>query len=281
MNQITESLQSCFNPRARAGRDLRSCYSGSRSRKVSIHAPARGATPGAGADSPGCPVSIHAPARGATKNCRHCEQYRGVSIHAPARGATQDQPLHLLPKTFQSTRPRGARLHFHVLSLTFSRCFNPRARAGRDGLADMVGERTHDGFNPRARAGRDSYSLLITPFVDLFQSTRPRGARPNARSHKDGKARVSIHAPARGATPAALAVGDLHEVSIHAPARGATSLSDGYKPDKDVFQSTRPRGARLPIVDSPFFEGKVSIHAPARGATVNDRCRGNQADVSI
>ena len=54
-----------------------------------------------------------------------------VSIHAPARGATLLRLIHLM-----------------LL------CFNPRARAGRDGTAKRVHE-THSSFNPRARTGRD------------------------------------------------------------------------------------------------------------------------------
>ena len=80
-----------------------------------------------------CGVSIHAPARGATASISRVRDTGEVSIHAPARGAT---------------RPRA------VLGCC-SRCFNPRARTGRDARRDA-----HDA----------------PPFV------------------------VSIHAPARGAT---------------------------------------------------------------------------------
>ena len=80
------------------------------------------------------------------------------------------------------------------------------------------------GFNPRARVGRDlggGDGLIVN-------------------------ARVSIHAPAWGAT---------RDVSRS----GHIML---------VFQSTRPRGARL---DSSFNRStsvEVSIHAPAWGATI-------------
>ena len=58
----------------------------------------------------------------------------------------------------------------------------------------------------------------------MFQSTRPRGAR-----HIHGRGilptpKVSIHAPARGATSPDQIVKPRLKVSIHAPARGATSL---------------------------------------------------------
>ena len=63
-------LPSCFNPRARAGRD-----------KATL--------------------------RGYSAT--------GVSIHAPARGATQLLSVLYLSFMFQSTRPRGARLHTLVI----------------------------------------------------------------------------------------------------------------------------------------------------------------------
>ena len=101
----------------------------------------------------------------------------------------------------------------------------------------------------------------------MFQSTRPRGARPDFMGHIVSLV-VSIHAPARGATsgivlldlstrfnPRARAGRDADDlvvmgkelaVSIHAPARGATCLER--------------------ILAISLF---VSIHAPARGATRN------------
>ena len=56
---------------------------------------------------------------------------------------------------------------------------------------------------------------------------------------------VSIHAPARGATPYTGEIYQIEPVSIHAPARGAT-----------------------PPVIAVAFTYVVSIHAPARGATI-------------
>jgi len=57
-------------------------------------------------------------------------------------------------------------------------------------------------------------------------------------------------------------------VSIHAPTWGATVVSLGF-PMVAVFQSTRPRGARLS--NTLFFVSSiiVSIHAPTWGATLH------------
>ena len=56
--------------------------------EISIHAPARGATFGAGGYGCTMIISIHAPARGATIIGSGCKTFYGISIHAPARGAT-------------------------------------------------------------------------------------------------------------------------------------------------------------------------------------------------
>ncbi len=100
----------CFNPRPRAGGDGDLQVPGA-DRGVSIHAPARGATCGAGGvaayitfqSTPPrggrrakhatygltSDVSIHAPARGATRARIAKAGVVAVSIHAPARGATR------------------------------------------------------------------------------------------------------------------------------------------------------------------------------------------------
>ena len=104
---------------------------------------------------------------------------------------------------------------------------------------------------------------------ELFQFTRPRGARLIVASFKCDM-RVSIHAPARGATK---------KMKINC--------------EICLFQFTRPRGARhAPLIvgdvafrfNSRAREGRdgsevgeplhssVSIHAPARGAT--SKCGG-------
>ena len=165
---------------------------------VSIHAPARGATKRRCDSSRRCwfqstrprgarlrvqsaefyriVVSIHAPARGAT--CASLEYLLdfGVSIHAPARGATFLHGKRGTGKTFQSTRPRGARLR--VRRIRFC--------------------------------------------IGAFQSTRPRGARRRQARRERAPTAVSIHAPARGATPSSMPTDPDRRVSIHAPARGAT-----------------------------------------------------------
>ena len=101
-----------------------------------------------------------------------------------------------------------------------------------------------------------------------FQSTRPRGAR-----HQLPVAGVALgmfqSTRPRGARPVFADLADqLVEVSIHAPARGATPTLKHLKRFRELFQSTRPRGARLVVLDRRRPAVDVSIHAPARGATL-------------
>ena len=121
-----------------------------------------------------------------------------VSIHAPAEGAT--------PQTSGCCQAPPS--------------FNPRARGGRDSWS-MATSRTRSCFNPRARGGRDFPPVDFIAILATFQSTRPRRAR-RAQGHASRPAgRVSIHAPAEGAT--------------HAPDR-TTLIPDGFNP--------RARGGR-------------------------------------
>ena len=145
-----------------------------------------------------------------------------VSIHAPAWGATTGAvSLERLMQLFQSTRPRGARpgvpfitdhnplvsIHAPAWGATSenadmpsrNRCFNPRARVGRD-MASRPPVSRREGFNPRARVGRDKAWYVLEAILPMFQSTRPRGARHRKGVKLRHCGRVSIHAPAWGAT---------------------------------------------------------------------------------
>ena len=183
------------------GARLHSCRLDGIRLAVSIHAPARGATP-AKSCSPDIAqfqstrprgarrwqpdawyhlviVSIHAPARGATS--RPC-LYRCpcvVSIHAPARGATQRFALSVgKHKQFQSTRPRGARRHSFHGAVKTQAGFNPRAREGRDGYRHTNSDSTARFQSTRPRGARPLCINFRMPRKRRFQSTRPRGARP-------------------------------------------------------------------------------------------------------
>ena len=209
-----------FNPRAHAGRDL-------------------DAAAAAGA----LIVSIHAPTRGATRAGR--TRCRARCCFNPRAHAGRDiSPFRsrATAALFQSTRPRGARLSLLTTSSTLT-SFNPRAHAGRDRrLAARSWPRCC--FNPRAHAGRDAHNRRNKVMYLLFQSTRPRGARPAVRPPA-GKGRCFNPRAHAGRDSGLRAPQSGLKVSIHAPTRGATRVKYDVI-SRCEFQSTRPRGARPP-----------------------------------
>ena len=99
---------------------------------VSIHAPARGATPYNFCKILILSVSIHAPARGATEAVDDNDEHMKVSIHAPARGATNaNQSNAASARMFQSTLPQGERPTARIEQIK-KPSFNPRSRKGSD-----------------------------------------------------------------------------------------------------------------------------------------------------
>ena len=186
----------CFNPRTCEGCDPSKIRIG-QDDNVSIHAPARGATAAACVQRSMAPVSIHAPARGATSPVSEGCGRVSVSIHAPARGATAATRSLPIYSEFQSTHLRGVR-----------RCTASMRRSRR------LFQSTHlRGVRP-IESGQAVDTLV-------FQSTHLRGVR-----HGIGKITFAIS-----------------RVSIHAPARGATKGSSLYIPNS-LFQSTHLRGVR-------------------------------------
>ena len=167
-----------FNPRTRVGCDAISAINYRLDVKVSIHAPAWGATPAA-----------------------HglLQQLQLVSIHAPAWGATGTRLGTGCP--FSSFNPR-TRVGCDTPSPGYSSpisCFNPRTRVGCDiGYEHIVSpENTFQSTHPRGvrPIADDQYAAFF-----MFQSTHPRGVRRPALCHPLTGQSVSIHAPAWGAT---------------------------------------------------------------------------------
>ena len=186
--------------------------------------------------------------------------------------------------------------------------FNPRPRAGGDpddtrlpALGDVSIHAPARGatrywlnhgilrlcFNPRPRAGGRLSLVRFCNYLNLFQSTPPRGGATACVGRGLNIRIVSIHAPARGGDGKPVSLQDHRRVSIHAPARGGdffprlhSSHNVCFNPRPRAggrlagkkqlgrshrFQSTPPRGGAtyLDIVLDPTFS--VSIHAPARG----------------
>ena len=100
-----------------------------------------------------------------------------ISIHAPAKGATKSTgnqaqqsgiSIHAPTKGATSTGIRGCRIYRH---------FNPRSREGSD-LSNFIPNVFFINFNPRSREGSDA---TIPTNCNRYD-------------------RISIHAPAKGAT---------------------------------------------------------------------------------
>ena len=191
--------------------------------------------------------------------------YRSVSIHAPARGATTDIPSECCTNAFQSTRPHGARPMHEAGKPAFVRVSIHAPARGATSASD-VRQAAATGFNPRARTGRDWSRAALISSIDLFQSTRPHGARPSASMALACFSSFQSTRPHGARRPPTLPQFVALCVSIHAPARGATgifrmlpSCAGCFNPrartGRDeisaillqlvlMFQSTRPHGAR-------------------------------------
>ena len=211
-----------------------------------------------------------------------------VSIHAPAWGATANLCEISPDDVFQSTRPRGARPPSARRPPSFApvSIHAPAWGATVKRSAAVLFVRKFQSTRPRGAR----QAIWQKAYSDLkFQSTRPRGARHIELYYARIKELVSIHAPAWGATsgkrsrksgstcfnPRARVGRDGHghvhsfQVAMFQSTRprGARLLVSMASPLLRPFQSTRPRGARpgggFELSHLPF----VSIHAPAWGAT--------------
>ncbi len=100
-----------------------------------------------------------------------------ISIHAPAKGAT-------------NSRRRFKRFNFD---------FNPRSREGSDGSYLFYSILFYIFQSTLPRRERHRCECVIDT-LQKFQSTLPRRERQTVYSLKRQAYRISIHAPAKGAT---------------------------------------------------------------------------------
>ena len=135
-----------------------------------------GSDPAGAGDAAQGQVSIRAPAWGATWQFRRGLARPPVSIRAPAWGATAAPPLLGISRWFQFALPRGERL---------------------DQMAEIADDGTFQFALPR---GERQASTASPPTSAAFQFALPRGERPKANSASSEQVRVSIRAPAWGAT---------------------------------------------------------------------------------
>ncbi len=210
-------------------------------------------------------VSIHAPARGATLPMIYCFAVCAFQSTRP-RGARRGLPSEVIYHArFQSTRPRGARLASRANVVAVSVFQSTRPRGARH-MSSLIASDPPRFQSTRPRGARRRFILLTDLTLAVSIHAPARGATADG-SVKMRVPCVSIHAPARGATQGGEPDDTPSAVSIHAPARGATTIRRisfrrrrGFNPraregrdrtafesaaPPPLFQSTRPRGARL------------------------------------
>ena len=144
-----------------------------------------------------------------------------ISIHAPAWGATVGvSGGGILDIDFNPRSRVGSDMSTSFLP-SKEGYFNPRSRVGSDlSCSETILSRYN--FNPRSRVGSDDTGEDEPVTKIVFQSTLPRGERLDNDPRLKGRIKISIHAPAWGATD-----GGNHVVWF------------------GLFQSTLPRGERL------------------------------------
>ena len=167
-----------FNPRSREGSDLPSWCIWSMASIISIHAPARGATP---------PGYTECTTTG-NFNPRSREGSDDLPDRQPAerddfnpRSREGSDVIQFVLQAefikFQSTLPRGERLPLDSV------CFKY-----------LLFQST------LPRGERQKLQYISTRTIAIFQSTLPRGERLETQKTSGSQSEISIHAPARGAT---------------------------------------------------------------------------------
>ena len=101
----------------------------------------------------------------------------------------------------------------------------------------------------------------------LFQSTLPHGERHDGNSEPTQSGKISIHAPAWGATVLRSCrkrhMGYFNPRSRMGSDNELLNTTQGYL----RFQSTLPHGERRMVIAAAAERNNISIHAPAWGAT--------------
>ena len=143
-------------------------------------------------------ISIHAPPRGATSPPKPRRFDRTISIHAPPRGATKLLIYHHIRIAYFNSRPsaRGDLLLLWKLYPFREFQFTP-LREGRRINAHSLRHQLH--FNSRPSARGDIMRLVKQGKNVISIHAPPRGATAHgmqANRHRG----ISIHAPPRGAT---------------------------------------------------------------------------------
>ena len=217
-----------FNPRSREGSD--SLLSGWSYTQSDFNPRSREGSDGQGIRRPLSiyKISIHAPAKGATLHCFLVHPAGMISIHAPAKGATPKTRWRNTDTLFQSTLPRRERPARESQRVFITPFQSTLPRRERQKIKMRCGGIRN--FNPRSREGSDSVRFPIGSEYPISIHAPAKGATLFA-GQKPAAATISIHAPAKGATLYAGHAAWIQPISIHAPAKGATPY--GQQPDTE------------------------------------------------
>ncbi len=186
--------------------------------------------------------------------CRHAKATDTVSIHSPAKGETRcDPPVDRSVRVSIHSPAKGETAKRAARCVCLG-CFNPLAREGRDNvfLCSSTGKELFQSTRPRrARPLAPGGRMAALQ----FQSTRPRRARRNDRSACSCRQRFQSTRPRR-ARPAS-----------HSSRR---RTEHGFNP---LAREGRDEQLRVLRPDSD----NVSIHSPAKGETAGFRsCTGDR-----
>ena len=188
-----------FNPRTRVGCDSSMAMPPAMASLFQSTHPRGVRRPWSGGCRSGRYVSIHAPAWGATQCFDFFLCCFPVSIHAPAWGATLVNPSSSMVLTCFNPRTR-------VGCDTFMQYPSPKGRVSIHAPAwgatgqQLPGNTSHVKFQSTHPRGVRRLPLNRPNRISRFQSTHPRGVRPCGLHDATVPGRVSIHAPAWGAT---------------------------------------------------------------------------------
>ena len=141
---------------------------------------------------------------------------------------------------FQSTLPRRERL-YKVVHEYCNDDFNPRSREGSDDVGVGCVYQTDD-FNPRSREGSDIKLFQHSNVLDYFNPRSREGSdytRAASAKHSD----YFNPRSREGSDDAEVEAVNSAKISIHAPAKGATKPRGACLFPKR-FQSTLPRRER-------------------------------------
>ena len=114
---------------------------------------------------------------------------------------------------------------------------------GATGGKDIIGGASEISIHAPTRGATDECRAWKEKH-NAFQSTLPRGERPNCFDHCQGEMDISIHAPTRGATVFSFLLKDAEKDFNPRSHEGSDMIAPYDWQLLQVFQSTLPRGER-------------------------------------